>query len=82
MPLPWLLAQGKGHDHNKKIVPFFRQFSFGFVIPYQVYSQLKFILNFQDWGGVCFYQVEIHDPNDIRISTHDHHQLMSRHLQR
>jgi hypothetical protein len=51
MPLPWLWAQGKGHDNKKKIVPFFRQFFFGFVIPYQVYSQLKFILDFQDFGG-------------------------------
>jgi len=52
MPFPWSRAQGKSHDNNnKKIVPFFRKLFFGFVIPYQVYSQFKFVFNFQGCGG-------------------------------
>jgi hypothetical protein len=36
----------------KKLFHFLDNFFFGFVIPYQVYSQLKFILDFQDFGSV------------------------------
>ncbi len=57
MPLPWSRAHAKVVIIIKKLFHFLDNFFFGFVIPYQIYSHLKFVLDFKDWvegGGGLF----------------------------